>query len=157
MRVFRKVIDRQSGKPFFKLAKFKITRITDHTYVTDKGKIYRKNHVCLKPNFSNNFSATPSTLGDRLQTSGPSPRSGGKKPVTRSSDPTLLEKRPDDIRVSQPMVVDLTNDSSNEGPSGQNILQVIRESTPMEKRPRYMMIYCQSRVVTPLSLWVSLQ
>ena len=61
VRVFRKIIDRQSGKPLFKLAKFKITRIADHTYVTDKGKVYRKNHVCLKLNFRNNISATQST------------------------------------------------------------------------------------------------
>ena len=136
VRVFRKIIDRQSGKPLFKLAKFKITCITDHTYVTDKGKVYRKNHVCHKPNFSNNFSATHSTLGDRLQTSGPSSKSGGKKPVTRSSHPTLLEKRPVNTSVSQPMVVDLTVDSSNESPSDQNASQEIRISTPMEKRLR---------------------
>ena len=136
VKVFRKIIDRQSGKTLFKRAKFKITRITDHTYVTDKGKVYRKNHVCLKPNFRNNISATQNTLGDRLQTPGPSSRSGGKKPVTRSSQPTLLEKRPDDTSVSQPMVVDLTIDSSSEGSSGQDTLQVVRESTPVEKRPR---------------------
>ena len=34
------------------------------------------------------------------------------------------------------MVVDFTNDSSSEGPSGQNTLQAFRESTPTEKRPR---------------------
>ena len=34
------------------------------------------------------------------------------------------------------MVVDLTIDSSSEGFSGQNTLQVVRESTPVEKRPR---------------------
>ena len=60
----------------------------------------------------------------------------GKKPVTRSSQPTLLEKRPDDTSVSQPIVVDLTIDSSNDGSSGQNTLQMVRESTPVEKRPR---------------------
>ena len=98
VRVFRKIVDRQSGKPLFKLAKFKITHITDHTYVTDKGKVYRKNHVCLKPNFRNNISATQSTLGNRLQTPGPSSRSRGKKPVTRLSQPTLLEKRPEDTK-----------------------------------------------------------
>ena len=136
VRVFRKIVDCQSGKPLFKLAKFKITRITDHTYVTDKGKVYQKNHVCLKPNFRNNISATQNPLGDRLQTPGPYLRSGGKKPVTRSSQPTLLEKRPDDTSVSQPMVVDLTIDSSSESSSGQNTLQLVRESTPVEKRPR---------------------
>ena len=136
VRVFRKIVDRQSSKPLFKLAKFKITRITDHTYVTDKGKVYQKNHVCLKPNFRNNISATQSTLGDRLQSPGPSSRNGGKKPVTRSFQPNLLKKRPDDTSVSQPVVVDLTIDSSSEGSSGQNTLPVVREYTPVEKRPR---------------------
>ena len=94
VRVFRKIIDRQSDKPLFKPAKFKITHITDH--FTDKEKVCRKNHVCLKPNFRNNISATQSTLGDRLQTPGPTSRGVGKRPVTRSSQSTLLEKRPDD-------------------------------------------------------------
>ena len=80
--------------------------------------------------------AAQSTLGDRLQTPGPSSRSVGKKPVTRSSQATLLEKRPDDPSVSQPMMVDLTIDSSSEGFSGQNTLQVVRQSTPVEKRPK---------------------
>ena len=88
VRVFRKIIDRQSGKPLFKLAKFKIIRVTDHTYVTDKGKVYRKNHFCLKPNY-NNISATHNTLGDRLQTS--SSKSGGKKPFTRASNQSCLK------------------------------------------------------------------
>ena len=34
------------------------------------------------------------------------------------------------------MVVDLTNDSSSEGSSGQHTLRVVQESTPAEKRPR---------------------
>ena len=133
VRVFRKIIDRQSGKPLFKLAKFKITRVTDHTYVTDKGKVYRKNHVCLKPNY-NNISATHYTLGDRLQTS--SSKSGGKKPCTRASNPKLLEKRPANTSASYPAVVDLTADSSSESPPVQHALQETRTSTPMEKRLR---------------------
>ena len=134
VRVFRKIIDRQSGKPLFKLAKFKITRITEHTYVADKGKVYQKNHVCLKPNFNNNFSAT---LGDRLQSYGTSSKSGGgEKPVTRASHPTLLEKRPANTSVSLPAVVDLTVDSSNESPPDQHASHETRISTPMEKRLR---------------------
>ena len=41
-----------------------------------------------------------------------------------------------DPGVSQPMVVDLTADSSSESSSGQNTLQVVWETTPVEKRPR---------------------
>ena len=39
VKVFRKIIDRQSGKPMYKLTKFKIVRVTDHTYITDNGKV----------------------------------------------------------------------------------------------------------------------
>ena len=142
VRVFRKIIDRQSGKPLFKLAKFKITRVTDHTYVTDKGKVYRKNHVCLKPNY-NNISATYNTLGDRLQTS--SSKSGGKKPFTRASNPKLLEKRQANTSASYPAVVDLTADSSSESPPVQHALHETRTSTPMEKRLR---LHDESQPVT---------
>ena len=92
--------------------------------------------ACLKPNFRNNISATQSTLGDCLQAPGLTSHSVGKRPVTRSSQPTLLKKRPDDPSVSKPMVVDLTADSSSEGSSGPNTQQLVRESTPVEKRPR---------------------
>ena len=50
VKVFRKIIDRQSEKPLFKSAKLKVVHITDHTYVTHNGKVYRKNHNCLKFN-----------------------------------------------------------------------------------------------------------
>ena len=63
---FRNIIDRQSGKLLYKTAKFKITQITNHTYVTDKRRVYRKNHICLKPNFQYNISVGQNTLGDRL-------------------------------------------------------------------------------------------
>ena len=38
VKIFRKVLDRKSVKPLFKLAKIKITCVTDHTYFTDRGK-----------------------------------------------------------------------------------------------------------------------
>ena len=135
VRVFRKIIDRQSGKPLYKPAKFKITQITDHTYVTEKGKIYRKIHVFHKLNFRYNILAGQNTLGDRLQASRSTSSNVGKRPATRSQ-PSLLEKRPDDPSVSHPMVVDLTADSSSEGSSGSNTLQEVREFTPVEKRPK---------------------
>ena len=83
--------------------------------------------------FRNNISACQNTLGDRLQAPRSTSRSVEKRPATRSQ-PILLEKRPDDPSVSQ--LVDLTVDSSCEGSSGPNTLQVVRESTPVEKRPR---------------------
>ena len=42
VKIFWKVLGRKSGKPLFKLAKINIIRVTDHTYITDKGKVYRK-------------------------------------------------------------------------------------------------------------------
>ena len=70
VKVFRKIIDRQSGKPLDKLTKFKIVRVTDHTYITDKGKVYRKSHICLKPNYQSAILVAPNTIGDRVQASG---------------------------------------------------------------------------------------
>ena len=66
VKVFRKIIDRQSGKPLYKMTKFKIVRVTDHTYVTDKGKAYRKNYICLKPNYRSTVLVAPNTIGDRI-------------------------------------------------------------------------------------------
>ena len=133
VRVFRKIIDRQFGKPFYKTAKFKITQITNHTYVTDKGKPYRKNRICLKPNFRYNISAGQNLLGEILQASGSTSRSAVKRSATRSQ-PVMLEKWPENPSLSNTMVVDLTADSSSVGSSGPNHLQVVRKSTPVEKR-----------------------
>ena len=99
------------GKPLYKLTKFKIVRVTDHTYVTDNGKVYRKNHICLKPNYRSTVSVAPNTLGDCLQTSNSTSRDAIKRPLTRSQ-PVLLEQRPNNPTLSTPMV-DLTVDSSS--------------------------------------------
>ena len=53
------------------------------------------------------------------------------------SQPMMWEKRPEDPSVSNPMVVDLTADSSREGSSGSSQqLQVVNESMAVEKRPK---------------------
>ena len=49
VKVFTKIIDRQTGKHLYKLAKLKIVRVTDHTYATDNGKVYRKKELRLFP------------------------------------------------------------------------------------------------------------
>ena len=118
VKVFRKIIDHQSGKPLYKLAKLKIVRVTDHTYVTDNGKVYRKNHICLKPNSRSTISVAPNTLGDRLQASNTTSRGAVKRPGTRSQ-PVMLEQRPNNPNLSAPMV-DLTVDSSIESSVGSN-------------------------------------
>ena len=106
VKIFRKVLDRKSGKPLFKLAKIKITRVTDHTYITEKGKVYRKNHLSLRHNFNHpKFSATPGTVGERLQRRiAPLPQSQiSTTPATRQTN-----------EPSKGKVIDLTAESSSE-------------------------------------------
>ena len=50
VKLYRKCIDRKSGKPLYRPAKFKIVRVTNNTYMTNTGKVYRKNHKALKRN-----------------------------------------------------------------------------------------------------------
>ena len=106
VKIFWKVLDRKSGKPLFKLAKIKITRVTVHTYVTDKGKVYRKNHLSLRHNFYHlKFSATPGTVGERLQQRiAPRPQS---QPSTSPATKHINEP-------SKGKVIDLTAESSSE-------------------------------------------
>ena len=133
VRVFRKTIELQSGKPLYKTAKFKITQITDHILITDKGKVYCNNHIALKPYFRYIFSVGQNTIGDRLPASTSSSHSAVKRTATRSK-PVMLEQRQENPSLSDPIVVDFKADSSSEGSSGSNHLQVVRESTPVEKR-----------------------
>ena len=84
VKVYRKIIDRQSGKPLYKPAKLKIVRITDQTLVTDNGKVYRKKNVCLKPNSRDTISTAPNTLGDRLQALNHTSHGVVKRPATPS-------------------------------------------------------------------------
>ena len=136
VKVFRKIIDRQSGKPLYKLTKFKIVRVTDHTYITDNGKFYRKNHICLKPNYRPTVSVAPNTIGARARTSGSTSREAAKRLITRSQ-PTLLEQRPHNPSHSTPMV-DLTVDSSSDSSFGSNNgRQGTRNSTTTGKRQRF--------------------
>ena len=127
---FRKIIDRQSGKPPYKTAKFKITQIMNHIYVTDKER--RKNHICIKPNFQYSISVCQNTLSDRL----PATTSAGavNRAVLRSK-PVLMEQRLTNPSFSDPVVVDLTADSSSEGSSGSSHPHVLKETTPVTACP----------------------
>ena len=143
VKVFRKIIDRQSGKPLYKLTKFKIVRVTDHTYITDKGKVYRKNHICLKPNYRYTVSVAPNTIGARATSSSSTFGGAAKRFITRSQ-PTLLEQRPNNPSLSTPMV-DLTIDSSSESSFGSNnSRQGTRNFTTSGKRQRFQ---CDSPLV----------
>ena len=53
VKSFRKCLDRKSGKPIYRPAKFKIVRVTKNTYITDTKRVFRKNHIPLKRNFIN--------------------------------------------------------------------------------------------------------
>ena len=106
VKIFRKVLDRKSGKPLFKLAKIKVTRVTDHYYVTDKGKIDRKNHSSLRCNFNHpKFSATPATVGERLQ------RRIAPRPHSQPSTSPIQRQTSE---PSKGKVIDLTAESSSE-------------------------------------------
>ena len=134
--MFRIIIDRQSGKSLYKLTKFKIVRVTDHTYITDNGKVYRKNHICLKPNYRYTVSVAPNTIGARATSSSSTFRGAAKRSITRSQ-PTLLEQRPNNPSLSTPMV-NLTIDSSSESSFGpNNSRQGTRNFTTTGKRQRF--------------------
>ena len=49
--VYRKILVRKSGRPLFKQFNGKIIKVTNNTYITENGKIIRKNHISFKPNF----------------------------------------------------------------------------------------------------------
>ena len=101
------------------------------------GKVYRKNHICLKPNYRSTVSVAPNTLGDRLQASNSTSASrlAAKRPVTRSQ-PVLLDQRPNNPTLSTPMV-DLTIDSSSESSVGSNGgLHVINDPSHIGKRQK---------------------
>ena len=106
IKMFWKVVDRNFGNSLFKLAKILIVRLTDNTYLTDKGKVYRKNHRSLRHNFNSpEFSATPSSIGEKLQR-----RIASRTPFQKSTSPVVRQ-------TSEPVrgtLLNLTADSSSE-------------------------------------------
>ena len=106
VNIFRKVLDQKSEKIISKLAKITITRVTDHTYITDKGKVYRKNHLSLRYNFDHpKFSVTPGTVGERLQ------RRIASWPHSQPSTSPIQRQTSE---PSKNKVIDLTAESSSE-------------------------------------------
>ena len=53
--VYRKILDRKSGRPLFKRFNEKIVKVTNNTYITENGKVIRKNHISLKPKFKSAY------------------------------------------------------------------------------------------------------
>ena len=48
VEVFRKFLNRKSGRELFKPFKGKIVQITGSTYISDKGKVIRRNHLAVR-------------------------------------------------------------------------------------------------------------
>ena len=53
--VYRKILDRRTGCPLFKRFNGKIVKVTKNSYITENGKVIRKNHISLKPKFKSAF------------------------------------------------------------------------------------------------------
>ena len=48
VEVFRKFLNRKSSRELFKPFKGKIVQITGSTYISDKGKVIRRNHLAVR-------------------------------------------------------------------------------------------------------------
>ena len=95
--VYRKFLDRKSGRPLFKRFNGKIVKVTNNTYITENGKVIRKNHITLKPKFK---SAYCSDLGKKTPAA-----STPRKPLHQCSSsgtnrPGHILPRPDVSPVS---------------------------------------------------------
>ena len=95
--VYRKILDRKSGRPLFKRFNGKIVKVTNNTYITENGKVIRKNHISLKPKFK---SANCSGLGKKTPAA-----STPRKPLHQCSSsgsnrPVHILPRPDVSPVS---------------------------------------------------------
>ena len=53
--VYRKILDRKSGRPLFERLNGKIVEVTNNTYITENGKVIRKNPLSLKPKFKSAY------------------------------------------------------------------------------------------------------
>ena len=95
--VYWKILDRKSGRPLFKRFNGKIVKVTNNTYITENGKVIRKNHISLKPKFK---SAYGSGLGKKTPAA-----STPRKPLHQCSSsgpnrPIHILPRPDVSLVS---------------------------------------------------------
>ena len=95
--VYRKILDRKSGRPLFKRFNGKIVKVTKNTNITNNGKVIRKNHISLKPKFK---SAYCSGLGKKTPAA-----STPRKPLHQCSSsgpnrPVHILPRPDVSPVS---------------------------------------------------------
>ena len=89
VEIFRKFLKRKSGQELFKPFKGKIVSITGSTYITDKGKVIRRNHLDVRLKSTNlSFSGKQATPIKK----------GQKRPIVSSSSSTS----PEDNRPLKP-------------------------------------------------------
>ena len=83
--IFRKFLNRKSGRELFKAFKGKIVQITGSTYISDKGKVIRRNHLAVRLKSTNlSFSGKQATPVKK----------GQKRPIISSSPSSSEDNRP---------------------------------------------------------------
>ena len=85
VEIFRKFLNRKSGRELFKPFKGKIVRITGSTYISDKGKVIRRNHLAVRLKSTDlSFSGKQLTQKRPIVSSSPS-SSEDNRPLKQSS------------------------------------------------------------------------
>ena len=85
VEVFRKFLNRKSGRELFKPFKGKIVRITGSTYISDKGKVIRRNHLAVR------LKSTDLSFSGKQLTP---VKKGQKRPIVSSSPSSSEDNRP---------------------------------------------------------------
>ena len=115
---------RKSEKSLYRLVKFKIVRLTNNTYITDTGKVFRKNDITLKRNFDNHEglakrSAAAPIRGDRIGQTLPPRNIAPRGQITMPTEryPFLIVPTPH-VRSADPPVILLSDSDTQEALSG---------------------------------------
>ena len=85
VEIFRKFLNRKSGRELFKPFKGKIVRITGSTYISDKGKVIRRNHLAVR------LKSTDLSFSGKQLTP---VKKGQKRPIVSSSPSSSEDNRP---------------------------------------------------------------
>ena len=85
VEIFRKILNRKSGRELFKPFKGKIVQITGSTYISDKGKVIRRNHLAVR------LKSTSLCFSGKQATP---VKKGQKRPIVSSSPSSSEDNRP---------------------------------------------------------------
>ena len=85
VEIFRKFLNRKSVRDFFKLFKGKIVKITGSTYISDKEKLIRRNHLAVR------LKSTDLSFPGKQTTP---VKKGQKRPIVSSSPSLSEDNRP---------------------------------------------------------------